>query len=48
MIDTFIADYGIRLDNAEAVSKMDSLDLARKLVRHQRAARRGGQPDHRR
>ena len=32
MIDTFIADYGIRLDNAEAVCKMDSLDLARKLV----------------
>ncbi len=31
MIDTFIADYGINLDNAEAVSKMDSLDLARKL-----------------
>jgi len=32
MIDSFIADYAIRLDNAEAVCKMDSLDLARKLV----------------
>ncbi len=31
MIDSFIADYGIKLDNAEAVCKMDSLDLARKL-----------------
>lgn len=31
MIDTFIADYGIKLDNAEAVCRMDSLDLARKL-----------------
>ncbi len=31
MIDTFIADYGIKLDNAEAVCKMDSLELARKL-----------------
>ncbi len=32
MIDTFIADYGIKLDNAEAVNAMDSLELARKLV----------------
>ncbi|MFV0430413.1 MAG: propanediol/glycerol family dehydratase large subunit [Arachnia sp.] len=32
MIDTFIADYGIRLENAEAVNAMDTLDLARKLV----------------
>lgn len=31
MIDTFIADYGIKLDNAEAVCKMDSTDLAHKL-----------------
>ncbi|MFN8137482.1 MAG: propanediol/glycerol family dehydratase large subunit [Propionicimonas sp.] len=31
MIDTFVADYGIKLDNAEAVCRMDSLDLARKL-----------------
>lgn len=32
MIDTFIADYGIKLANAEAVNAMDSLELARKLV----------------
>lgn len=32
MIDTFIADYGIKLENAEAVNAMDSLELARKLV----------------
>lgn len=32
MIDTFIADYGIKLDNAEAVCRMDSLELARKLI----------------
>jgi propanediol dehydratase large subunit len=32
MIDTFIADYGIRLDNAEEVCKTDSVELARKLV----------------
>ncbi|MCW3157272.1 propanediol/glycerol family dehydratase large subunit [Micropruina sonneratiae] len=32
MIDTFIADYGIRLDNAERVCATDSLELARKLV----------------
>ena len=32
MIDTFIADYGIKLDNAEVVNAMDSLELARKLV----------------
>lgn len=32
MIDTFIADYGIRLDNAEAVNAMDSLELARTMV----------------
>ncbi|MCA0308442.1 MAG: propanediol/glycerol family dehydratase large subunit [Actinobacteria bacterium] len=31
MIDTFVADYGIKLDNAEAVCRMDSLDLARRL-----------------
>ena len=31
MIDTFIADFGIKLENAEAVCKMDSLELARKL-----------------
>lgn len=31
MIDTFIANYGIRLDNAEAVCKMDSLQLARMM-----------------
>ncbi|MGC3953624.1 MAG: propanediol/glycerol family dehydratase large subunit [Propionicimonas sp.] len=31
MIDSFIANYGIRLDNAEAVNAMDSLDLARML-----------------
>ncbi len=31
MIDTFIADYGIKLDNAEAVCKMDSCELASKL-----------------
>lgn len=28
MIDSFIANYGIRLDNAEAVNAMDSLQLA--------------------
>lgn len=32
MIDTFIADYGIRLDNAEQVCATDSVELARKLV----------------
>lgn len=32
MIDTFIADYGIRLENAEEVNATDSLELARKLV----------------
>ena len=32
MLDTFIADYGIRLDNAEQVCRMDSLELARMLV----------------
>lgn len=31
-IDTFIADYGINLDHAEAVMKIDSLELARMLV----------------
>ena len=35
MIDSFIADYAIRLENAEAVCKMDSLELARKLKRDQ-------------
>lgn len=32
MIDTFIADYGIKLDNAEAVNAMNSVELARKLA----------------
>ncbi len=32
MLDTFIADYGIRLENAEQVCAMDSLQLARMLV----------------
>lgn len=32
MLDTFIADYGIRLENAEQVCSMDSLQLARMLV----------------
>ena len=32
MIDTFIADYGIKVDDAEAVNAMDSVELARKLV----------------
>lgn len=32
MIDTFIADYGIRLDNAEEVCRTDSVELARKMV----------------
>ena len=32
MLDTFIADYGIRLENAEQVCAMDSLHLARMLV----------------
>ncbi len=32
MIDTFIADYAIRLDNAEKVMAMDSLEIARKIV----------------
>lgn len=32
MLDTFIAEYGINVDNAEKVSKMDSLELARMLV----------------
>ena len=32
MIDTFIADYGIKLEVAEAVNAMDSLELARKIV----------------
>ncbi|MGA4670681.1 propanediol/glycerol family dehydratase large subunit [Propionibacteriaceae bacterium Y1923] len=32
MIDTFIAEYGINLDKAEEVNKMDSLQLARMLV----------------
>ncbi|MGG7620035.1 propanediol/glycerol family dehydratase large subunit [Bacillus coreaensis] len=31
-IDTFIADYGINLDHAEEVMKIDSLELARMLV----------------
>jgi propanediol dehydratase large subunit len=31
MIDTFIADYGIKLDNAEAVNAMDSVQLARMM-----------------
>ncbi|WIY84042.1 propanediol/glycerol family dehydratase large subunit [Propionimicrobium sp. PCR01-08-3] len=32
MLDTFIADYGIRLDGAEKVNAMDSLELAQKMV----------------
>ncbi|WP_455130138.1 propanediol/glycerol family dehydratase large subunit [Propionibacterium acidifaciens] len=32
MIDTFIADYGIRLDNAVEVNAMPSLELARRMV----------------
>jgi len=32
MLDTFIADYGIRLDNAEKVNATDSLELAQKMV----------------
>ncbi len=32
MLDTFIADYGIKLDTAEKVLAMDSVELARKLV----------------
>ncbi|GAB2319577.1 propanediol/glycerol family dehydratase large subunit [Alkalibacterium sp. s-m-22] len=32
MIDQFIADYAIQLDNAEEVMNMDSTELAKKLV----------------
>ncbi len=32
MLDTFIADYGVRLDNAEKVNATDSLKLAQKMV----------------
>ena len=32
MLDTFIADYAIKLDRAEEVMKMDSVDVARKIV----------------
>jgi len=32
MIDTFIADYGIKLDGAEAINAMDSVELAHKMV----------------
>src|SRR6056297_654070 len=32
MLDTFIAEYGINVENAEKVSNMDSLKLARMLV----------------
>lgn len=32
MIDTFIANYGIKTERAEAVCAMDSTELARKLV----------------
>ncbi len=32
MIDTFIADYGIRLDKAEEVCKTDSRELARRMM----------------
>ncbi|WP_341728251.1 propanediol/glycerol family dehydratase large subunit [Brooklawnia sp.] len=32
MLDTFIADYGVRLDNAEKVNATDSLELAQKMV----------------
>ncbi len=43
MIDTFIANYGIRLDNAEAVMQDGFGRPGPQAVRHQRAARRGGQ-----
>lgn len=32
MLDTFIAEYAIRLENAERVMAMDSLEIARKIV----------------
>ncbi len=32
MLDIFIADYGIRLDNAEQVNAIDSLELAQRMV----------------
>ena len=32
MLDTFIADHAIRLDGAERVMAMDSLEMARKLI----------------
>uniref|UniRef100_UPI00300C2EE8 propanediol/glycerol family dehydratase large subunit n=1 Tax=Stomatohabitans albus TaxID=3110766 RepID=UPI00300C2EE8 len=32
MIDTFIANYGINLERAEEVAKMDSVELARMMV----------------
>ena len=32
MLDTFIADHAIRLDGAERVMAMDSLEIARKLI----------------
>jgi len=32
MLDTFIADYGIRLDGAEQVNATDSVELAQKMV----------------
>jgi propanediol dehydratase large subunit len=32
MLDTFIAEYGINVENAEKVSNMNSLELARMLV----------------
>lgn len=32
MLDVFIADYAIKIENAEKVMKMDSVELARKLV----------------
>jgi len=31
MIDSFIADYAIKLDNAENVAAMDSTEIARKI-----------------
>ena len=32
MLDSFIADYAIKIDNAEKVMAMDSVELAKKLV----------------
>lgn len=32
MLDTFIADHAIRLENAEKAMALDSLEIARKIV----------------